>query len=70
MEGDDHMNKVPSENMENDSLDKDRELEDEEDLKLSVVTEEVAVNGCVSLEDGSPNTNIEIIEGRCILVLN
>ncbi|TKY50056.1 Zinc finger CCHC domain-containing protein 8 [Spatholobus suberectus] len=74
MDGEEHMNEVPSENsrtqdLGSDSLDKEKNLEDEKDLegglKLSVITKEVrggvlAENGCLSLEDGSPNRSIEI----------
>ena len=64
MEGDEHMNEVPSENsnLGSDSLEKENILEDEKEdlqdgLKLRVVTEEVsgvllAENGCISLEYG------------------
>ncbi|KAG4911853.1 hypothetical protein JHK85_053142 [Glycine max] len=71
MEGDEHMNEVPSENsnLGSDSLEKENILEDEKEdlqdgLKLKVVTEEVsggllAENGCISLEDGSLKRSLE-----------
>ncbi|RZB46422.1 hypothetical protein D0Y65_050452 [Glycine soja] len=76
MEGDEHMNEVPSENsnLGSDSLEKENILEDEKEdlqdgLKLRVVTEEVsgvllAENGCISLEDGSLKRSLETV-GTC-----